>query len=644
MPHQRYYLNDIPMNEAIDKFNAALEQKLGISKSPSEIISLDQATNRVTAEPVWAKISSPHYDAAAMDGVAVKANDTVGATETSPIKLKLSDQAVWVNTGDPIPQEFDAVIMMEVIHKIDDATIEIKSPVAPYQYIRPLGEDIVATELVLLENHRIRPVDVGACAAAGLVNISVRKRPQVIIIPTGDELVPLGKAQNPGDIIEFNSLVLSGLFEEWGTEVTVLEAIPDNYSQLRTTINNVINEYDIVVINAGSSAGSEDYTAPLIEELGEVVVHGAAIRPGHPIVLGIVKNKPVFGIPGYPVSAVLTSEIFVRPLIDSKLGTPTPIKNTVQATISRKVLSPIGEDEFLRVKLGSVGNKIVATPMQRGAGVIMSLVRADGIVRIPRFSEGFDVGKCVTVELLKPIDEIRNTIVTIGSHDLTLDLLANQIRRHNPKLTLSSSNVGSLGGLISLGRGESHLSGSHLLDEQTGEYNLTFINRYLSDVDVVVINLVQRIQGLIVPKDNPKNITDLEDLSRDDVTFINRQRGSGTRILLDYKIKQNHMDSRKIKGYSREAFTHLAISAAVAGGQADVGLGIFSAAKAMDNDFVPVMKEQYDLVIPKIFYEDKLLEPLISVIHSQEFKNEVEALGGYDVSTMGNIVTQRSNC
>ena len=637
---RHYYLSDIPLHDAIEKFHEALRQVGALTLSAAETVPLEQAHGRITAAPVWAVRSSPHYDAAAMDGVAVRAQETIGATETSPRRLKVGEQAVWVDTGDPMPAGFDAVIMVEVIHQVDESTIEIQTPVAPYQHVRPLGEDIVATELVLPESHALRPQDLAACAAAGLTRVAVRQPPHVTVIPTGSELVPIGTEPGPGDIIEFNSLMLGAMIAEWGGRATRWPAIPDDYERLKQTILEALVTSDIVVVNAGSSAGSEDYTARAIADLGQLVVHGVALRPGHPVVLGVVGHKPVVGIPGYPVSAALTCELFVKPLIEQQLGLPPRTRPKITAYISRKVLSPTGEDEYLRVRLGQVGEKMVATPIQRGAGVIMSLVRADGLVTIPRFSEGVDAGQAVVVELLRSPESLAGTIVAIGSHDLTLDLLASELRRANPHLTLASSNVGSLGGLLALQRGEAHLAGSHLLDEATGEYNLSFIRRYVKDRAVVVVNLVHRIQGFIVPPGNPKAITTLADLRRAGTTFVNRQRGSGTRVLLDYLLTQQSILPTQIAGYEREEFTHLAVAAAVAGGRVDVGLGVLSAARALGMDFVPLQSEQYDLVIPREFYHSDLLQPLLTLIRSAVFQQQVEALGGYNVATMGEVVAE----
>ena len=480
---RRYFLSDIPLDEALQRFFGALEEVEGLSPLPAQLVPVHQAQGRITAAPINAAASSPHYDAAAMDGIAVKVADTTGASETAPVSLAVGSQVVWVDTGDPMPPGYNAVVMIEHVHQVDESTVQVMSPVAPWQHVRTLGEDLVATEMVLPENHRLRPVDLGACAAASITEVPVRRQPKVAIIPTGNELVPPGSSPlKPGDIVEFNTLMLAGLVLEWGGHAERFLPVRDDFALIRDTVKGAIADYDLVIVNAGSSAGSEDYTAAVVEELGQLLVHGVAVRPGHPVVLGLVDGKPVIGLPGYPVSAVLTAELFVKPMIDRWLGMPPQARPTVSASITRKVLSPLGEDEYLRVKLGRVGGKMVATPLQRGAGVIMSLVKADGLLLIPRFSEGLDAGTEADVQLLRPLEEVENTIVVIGSHDLTLDLMNNALRRTNPGLTLSSSHIGSLGGLIALRRGEAHLAGSHLLDEATSEYNVSFIRRYLPDV------------------------------------------------------------------------------------------------------------------------------------------------------------------
>ena len=634
-----YYLSDLPLDEALERFRALLDQS-GIALTTAfETIPLIEARGRVTAAPVWAVASSPHYDAAAMDGIAVRAKETIGATESSPLRLSSPDQVRWVDTGDPMPDGFDSVIMVEHVHELDDATIEIQAPVPPYHHVRPIGEDIVATELILPKNHVLRPVDLGACAAAGLTDVSVSRKPVVTIIPTGTELVPIGATLKPGDIVEFNSLIIGGLVDEWGGSSQTSPPVADDYEAIKTAVSNAAVESDIVLVNAGSSAGSEDYTAEIVADLGELAVHGVAIRPGHPVVLGVVNGKPTLGIPGYPVSAALSCELFVKPLIEKALGLREVSRDIADATIARNVHSPLGEDEYLRVKLGRVRERMVATPIQRGAGVIMSLVRADGLVKIPRLSEGVEAGTQVTVNLLRPLEAIEHTIVATGSHDLVLDLIASELTGTGG-VSFASSNVGSLGGLRAIDRGEAHLAGTHLLDEESGEYNVSFLRRYVRNQCVVLVNLVHRVQGFIIPKGNPASIESLNDLAREDIVFVNRQRGSGTRVLLDYKLVAAGIDTQQVAGYEREEYTHLAVAAAVAGGRANVGLGILSAARAIGMDFIPLFDERYDLAIPEDIYDSELLAPMLQLIQSSDFRVKVEELGGYDAGQMGEVIAR----
>ena len=636
---RRYYLQDVPLDEAKARYQEALSAAGAQRHTETETVPIRDALGRITAAPVWAARSAPHYDSAAMDGVAVRSRDTTGATETSPLELTLPDQARWVDTGEPVPDGFDAVIMVEVVQEIDETIIQIATPVPPYNHVRAIGEDIVASELLLPENHSLRPADLGACAAAGVTKVNVRLRPKVAIIPTGSELVDIDADPQPGDIVEFNSLVLGGMLQEWGAEPVIFGPVSDDPDLLRRTIASAVEQCDLVLVNAGSSAGAEDYTAGLVKELGALVVHGVAIRPGHPIVLGIVQSKPVMGIPGYPVSAAIACEIFVQPLVETMLGRGASHRPTARAIVTRRVQSPMGEDEFLRVRLGQVGDRLIATPVQRGAGVISSLVRADGLTLIPRSVEGLEAGLEVEVQLLKPIEEVLRTIVAIGSHDMVLDLVASRLSRSVGGPGLASANVGSMGGLLAIRRGEAHMAGTHLMDEETGEYNVSFIKRYIPNREVALVHLTARTQGLMVKPGNPSGVSSLSDLTRPDISFVNRQRGSGTRVLLDHELRKTGIDPEEVRGYSREEYTHLAVAAAVSGDKADAGLGILPAARAMDLDFIPLFSEEYDLVIPSEFYESDQLAPFLHLIRSPGFQREVAALGGYDTTHMGTLKT-----
>ncbi len=641
------YLRDIALDEATQAWQTALSNVGALQPLDAETVPLNVAHGRVTARAVYALISSPHYHASAMDGYAVHSAETVGATETQPKHLRLGAQAIYVDTGDAIPQGYDAVIKIEEAQVIEN-TIEILAAATPWQYIRPMGEDMTATELVLSANHRIRPQDLGALAGSGHTQVSVYRQPRVAIIPTGTELVPPSADVRAGEIIEYNTLVLGAMAQECGAMVTRYPIHKDDYAAIKATAHVALQTHDIVIINAGSSAGSEDFTERIFNELGEICVHGVAIRPGHPVMLGAARDaqgrgKALAGIPGYPVSAAVTFDLFVRPLLYLWQGQLPPQRPTIAATLTRKTVSPMGDDEFLRVSVGQVGDQIVATPMGSGAGVITSMVKSDGIVRIPRFSEGVHQGATVTVELHTDPQKVNHTILAIGSHDMTLDLLADELRQRSPLLHLSSAHVGSTSGLLALQRGQAHLAGSHLLNEASGEYNLAAIEQMLTPfgVCVVVLGFVNRVQGLIVPRGNPKRIADLSDLTRPDVSFVNRQRGAGTRVLLDYQLKTRGINAREIRGYERQEFTHLALAAQVASGAADCGLGILAAARALQLDFVPLFNERYDLIIPTQHYESALLQPLLQIIRSAPFAQRVQLLGGYETTQMGVVLAER---
>jgi molybdopterin molybdotransferase/putative molybdopterin biosynthesis protein len=641
MPREMY-LEDIPLEEAHARFWAALERVHALEPLPGEAVQVEEALGRVTAAAVFSRLSVPHYHAAAMDGIAVRADDTLSASETSPIQLQVERQAVWVDTGDPLPPNANAVIMAEHVQDLGDGRLEILAAVAPWQHVRSMGEDLVATELVLPENHVLTAVDLGALTAAGHTRVAVRRRPRVAILPTGSELVSAGaSALPPGAIVDFNSVTLAGQVREWGGEAVRFPITPDDRALILERVHQALEECDVVVVNAGSSAGSEDYTAGIVRELGDLLVHGVAIRPGHPLVLGVANGKPLIGLPGYPVSAILTAELFLKPLLHRLQLLPAVARQVLPATMTRKLLSPMGEDEYVRVKLGQVGERLIASPLSRGAGVIMSMVRADGLLRIPRFSEGVHAGADVEVELLRDLAHVRQNVVAIGSHDLALDLLSNALAQRTPGASLASTNVGSLGGLLALARGEAHLAGSHLLDEVTGEYNVSYVRRHLTDRHVVLVHLAGRVQGLIVPVGNPRGFASLRDLVAPGVQFVNRQRGSGTRVLLDYQLRQLGLSASSIAGYEREQYTHLAVAADVASGAADVGLGILAAARALELDFVPVFNEEYQLVIPSEHYDSPVLAPMLSILRGKAFADQVAALGGYDVARMGEVVYEQ---
>lgn len=648
------YLHDIPLPDARKKFEDALKSAGLWGVLREETLPLDeQALGRILTEPIWAKISNPHFHASAMDGFAVRSVETSEAMPNRPVTLAYGSQASYLDTGDPLPAWADAVIPIENIEPLDEqdlpsaevrrpAAIRIRAAVNPWSHVRAMGEDIIATQLVLPSGQVLRAVDLGAIAACGYDGIRVSRPPRVAILPTGTELVPVGKPVKAGEIIEFNSIVLAAQVKRWGGVPVRYEIIPDDFELISRQVMDAAEKHDLVLLIAGSSAGSEDFSARVIERLGELLVHGVAVRPGHPVILGMIKTEmrqvPIIGVPGYPVSAALTGEIFVEPLLSLWQGRPSFKPMTIQAQLTRKVTSPAGDDDYLRVAVGRVGDRILAAPLTRGAGVITSLVRADGLAVLPRGVQGVPAGEQVEVLLYRSPAEIDQTIFIIGSHDMTIDVLAQYLAQADRRV--ASANVGSLGGLVALRRGEAHLAGIHLLDPESGEYNLSYIRQYLPGTPVQLLGWVDRQQGLLVAKGNPLEIHGLEDLIRPKVTFINRQRGSGTRVLLDYHLSRIGIVGEAIHGFDQEEYTHLAIAAAIASGRADCGLGIVAAARALDLEFIPLFEEQYDLVIPKKFAKSDLLSPFYDMIGQSQFQQAVIALPGYNISRMGKLIAE----
>jgi putative molybdopterin biosynthesis protein len=629
------FVSDVPAAQA----HTAWREARAAAGCPARVgvvrVAVGEAVGRVTAEPVWAVRSSPAFDSSGMDGIAVRAADTVGAAETTPVLLD-ADAFEVVDTGDPLPAGYDAVVMREHVHRAGDKA-ELRAAVPPYQHVRSIGEDISAAELLLPEGHRLRPVDVAACAAAGCTELAVRRAPVVAIVPTGDEIRPVGAELEPGDIADTNSLMLAAQAREAGCDARVTGIVPDDPAAITAVVREAAAEADLVLLIAGSSAGRDDYTARVVAGAGTLAVHGVAVRPGHPVVLGVVDATPVVGVPGYPVSAALTFDIFAAPVLAELAGAAPRERPSTTAHLARKLPSAIGMDDWVRVRLGRVRDRVVATPLPRGAGVLTSLVRADGLLVVPSGVEGHHAGAAVRVELLRGLGEIDRTIVAIGSHDLVLDLAASALRAEDPLITLASSNVGSLGGLVALRDGLCHVAGSHLLDPATGQYTLPYVDKLLGS-GAAVVRLVHRDQGLIVAPGNPLELSGIDDLPRPGLRYVNRQRGAGTRALLDHELAGRGIDPADVAGYTREEHTHLAVAAAVAAGRADTGLGILAAARAFGLGFVPVAQEPYDLVLPAETVADERLAPLWTLLDRAEFRASVEALGGYSCAETGKRV------
>ena len=626
------YLSLIPLEEV---------KKIVLTSIPSLDIHREEnipswdAVGRTTLREVFCRRSSPHYAAAAMDGIAVDAKQTYGASDAGPKLLIDGETAFRVNTGMPMPRGTNAVIMVENIHESGEGAVEIRQAAHPWQHVRPVGEDTIKGDMLLPANQVLTPLDVAALLNAGILEVPVRPRPRVGILPTGSELVSPEVVPKPGEVIESNSRMMAAYLTRDGLTATLFPPCRDDKALLKTAVSEALAVCDVLFLLSGSSAGAKDFSRHILTELGRVLVHGVAMMPGKPALYAIASGKAVFGIPGYPTSAALYYEEVIQPFFRHLAGKgPVPVEK-VEAELARKVPSKLGLEEFIRVRLGRVGPRWVAVPLARGAGVLKSLREADGILRIPLTAEGVSDNHPVPVVLRRDIAVLERQLLMIGSHDLSLDWIDSMLRVRSEGVRLAIGSVGSLGGLFALRDGKAHFTGIHLLDPGTQTYNLPYIKRHLPDTKMRVIHLVERTQGLLVTRGNPKDIRDIRDLARSEVQFVNRQRGAGTRVLLDFLLSEAAISPDAVSGYTNEVATHSMVAAEIQGGMADCGMGIEAAARAMDLDFIPLATEPYDLVIPEAFIEDARLQIFLEVIASGTFRKTIQLLGGYDPSESG---------
>lgn len=629
------YLTNVPLEQARREYLELLEHQ-GFEPQ-TQVIPVYESCGRVTAEAVYAHICAPHYTASAMDGVAVCARDTFGATETTPVTLH-PEQFTVLDTGDPVPEGRDAVIMVEDLVKNEDGSITIHAAAAPWQHIRQIGEDVCAGEMILPGHMTVTPAAIGAMIAGGVLELRVIRRPVVGIIPTGDEIIPPCTDPRPGDILEFNGSIFSAMVRQWGAEPVVYPIVPDDFDRIKAMVEKASDQCDMVILNAGSSAGREDFSAQVIRQLGQVLYHGIAIKPGKPAILGCRGKTAILGVPGYPVSGIIVIEQFLKPLIEHWLKTAAQPEHYAQATLTRPVVSGLKYQEFVRVRMGAVGGRLMASPLSRGSGVVSSFMKADGILEVPQGLEGYEAGEEVTLRLLSPMEKLRNTLVVIGSHDPLLDELADMLHLGDPRLYMSSSHVGSMGGIMAIRRGEAHMAGCHLLDTADGTYNRSFIRKYFPKGDVKLVSCVGRQQGLMVARGNPLNICSFADISRQGIRYVNRQKGSGTRILTDYLCSREKVEPSDVYGYTREELTHTSVAAQIACGSADVGMGIYSAAKLYDLNFIPICIEEYDLIIPDHAWDSPMVQQLLTILRSDAFREKILSMGGYTVDHPGQVL------
>jgi putative molybdopterin biosynthesis protein len=614
----RRYLKVMPLDEVF----SLLSREFPCIPA-TETIPLEAASGRITARPLFGTYSVPEIHLAAMDGIAVASTDTKGASEQHPVTLR---QVARVNTGNVVPPGFDAVIMIEDVWE-GDGMYTIRKSASPWQHVRPAGEDLAESEMIMPSRHHVRPHETGALATYGITGLEVITV-RIGLVPTGSELVAAGTRPAPGQVVESNTVMAKAMLESAGARCTRYPFVEDQPDKIRDAVAQACRENDMVIVSAGSSAGTKDYTADVIAGLGQVLVHGIATRPGKPAIIGKVHNIPVFGLPGYPLSAITVIRELVLPFLRN-YGLFVPEPQVIPAVITSALPKEIGSDEFVQCTLGKVGGRWTVSPQSKGAGVQMSAVRANACLRVPRDSEGFNAGDIVDARLLVPVDAAENALLITGSHDPVLDHLADCLQPQG--VTLISTHAGSMGGILALKKDECHAAPTHLLSPD-GSYNAEYIRKYLPGTVTDLICIAGRQQGIV----------SLDGLTLSDLpgrTFINRQRGSGTRMLLDYELKKAGIDPSALPGYDREVTTHIAVALAVKSGEADAGMCVFSAAKVLGLPFVPVAQERYELAIRREHQDDPRIRALVRAVQSVEFKETLNRLGGYDTTETGILRT-----
>lgn len=626
------YLTNTPCGEAREKLLAAM--KNADAACESEIIPSAKALNRITARAHYAKRCSPHYCASAMDGIALKAEQTAGATEVTPVKIE-KENFIRVDTGDPLPEGTDCVIMIEDVIENENGSVMLYSAAPPWSNVRQIGEDISMGDMIVPSYTEITPAVIGALLAGGAINAEVLKKPLFGIIPTGDEIVSAESEPQAGDIPEFNSAIFSAMLTQWGAESKVYPITPDKKELIKNTVLTAAAECDAVLVIAGSSAGCDDYTADVLRETGELLVHGIALKPGKPAILGMIGKKPFIGVPGYPVSGIIVMEEIVKYAVSQMTKREIEPPEEISAAVSRRLTSSLKYKEFIRCRAARVGGKTVAVPMNRGAGIVSGLAKASGIICTEQNSEGFEAGESANIRLLKSRREIESSVCVIGSHDPLIDEIADILLRSEKRVSVSSAHVGSMGAVMALRNREAHLGGIHLLDTESGEYNKSYVKKYFKEGDVTLIRGVKRVQGIMTAAGNPHGIRGIEDLKR--VSFVNRQKGSGTRILLDFLLAKNGISPDEIYGYTREEYTHTAVAAAVAAGSAEAGLGIYSAAKTYGLEFIPLWDEEYDFLALTSSLDEENVKMFIEALKSEELSARLCKMGGYISENAGEI-------
>ena len=610
------YLTLIPFEKALHLLKSSFS-----SPGRTETIPVTESLGRAIATPVYARYSVPEVNLAAMDGIAVKSRDTFGAGDQCPVTLT---DVARVNTGNILPSQFDAVVMIEDTWETG-GSFQVRKAASPWQHVRPAGEDIREGRLVLPRGHVVRAFDIGALATYGIAEVEVTSA-RIGIIPTGSELVPLGKRPAPGQVVESNTIMAQVLLESMGAVCDRMPIVPDDPGQIREALVQAAERNDIVIISAGSSAGTRDFTAGAIAATGELIFHGVAVKPGKPMMLGKIKGKPVIGLPGYPLAAQTVLREFAVPLLEHWGLAPFP-RYSVRAQLATPLASDLGFDEFVPVSVGRIGKKYWGIARSRGAVVQMSTVRSNGYAHIPAPVEGYDAEHELEVYLTTDPANIERTLIFTGAIDPVLEELGNIT--HDQGLFIHTASTGNTSAILSLTRRSGHAAPMGLpafsLLKDCGS-----LLPHLEAMDLVFVNVATQNQGIV-------SVREVRLDALDEVCWVNSRRDTPARLLFDNLLKSRHLTPAAIRGYENEAAFPGSVAAAVKAGQADAGICSEWLAVKHGLRFLPVAQEQYELVMRREMLADPRILNLITLVKSPAFRSRLESAGAYQTTLTGRV-------
>lgn len=635
---QQQFLNVISRDEATERFR----QHLKLAPTGRECVPLAQALDRVLAEDVAAPVDVPAFDRSNVDGFAVRASDTYGAMEEQARRVRLNQEvlspgvapqeiveagtATTIATGGMLPRGADAVVMVEdtdVVETTNGPMLEITRALTAGTNLTHAGTDIALGETILRHGQHLSSRELGVLAAVGLAEVSVYRRPRVAIISTGNEIVPPGQPLPPGAVYDSNLVILSAAVTELGGEPIALGVVNDDAAELARVLDEAL-QYEAVILSGGTSKGAGDLSYQVVSDKVHdpgIVAHGVALKPGKPICLAVTDGKPIVILPGFPTSAIFTFHEFVAPVIRQLAGHPEAKRETRRARVPLRINSNRGRTEYSLVSLVESEQGLVAYPMGKGSGSVTTFSCADGFLTIGQQTEILEANSEVDVHLLgrslEPAD-----LVVIGSHCIGLDLLLGEM--HQRGFSTKSLFVGSMGGLTAAKRGECDLAGVHLFDPKTGNYNRPFLTE-----ELLLVPGYRRQQCFVFREDDPRfqGVETVDEflkvaLTDKNCTMVNRNAGSGTRILIDQYLKD-----QRPPGYALQPKSHNAVAAAIRQGRADWGVAIETVAKSYSLSYLPLQAEHYDFVVPRSRQDRSAVKMFQTLLTDPQIQQRLNAMG-----------------